>query len=103
MQVNAIHAAAGSAFTVSKYSTLGMINALQNNLSVTETGKDTGVLSLTFTGEDREQIRQILDSITRNYLEQNIVRKSEEAAKSTAFLAGSCRRCVTVWTLPKTN
>lgn len=103
MQVNAIHAAAGSAFTVSKYSTLGMINALQNNLSVTETGKDTGVLSLTFTGEDREQIRQILDSITRNYLEQNIVRKSEEAAKSTAFLAGSCQRCVTVWTLPKTN
>ena len=87
MQVNAIHAAAGSAFTVSKYSTLGMINALQNNLSVTETGKDTGVLSLTFTGEDREQIRQILDSITRNYLEQNIVRKSEEAAKSLAFLA----------------
>ncbi|WP_196210775.1 tyrosine-protein kinase Wzc [Citrobacter sp. Res13-Sevr-PEB04-36] len=87
MQVNAIHAAAGSAFTVSKYSTLGMINALQNNLSVTETGKDTGVLSLTYTGEDREQIRQILDSITRNYLEQNIVRKSEEAAKSLAFLA----------------
>lgn len=87
MQVNAIHAAAGSAFTVSKYSTLGMINALQNNLSVTETGKDTGVLSLTYTGEDREQIRQILDSITRNYLEQNIVRKSEEAAKSLVFLA----------------
>lgn len=85
--VGAIHARPGSEFTVSKFSTLGMINNLQNNLSVTETGKDTGVLSLTFTGEDREKIRQILDSITRNYLEQNVARKSEEAAKSLAFLA----------------
>lgn len=87
MLVEAIHASPGSQFTVSKFSTLGMINTLQNNLMVTETGKDTGVLSLTFTGEDREQIRQILDSITRNYLQQNVERKSEEAAKSLAFLA----------------
>ena len=87
MLVEAIHASPESEFTVSKFSTLGMINTLQNNLMVTETGKDTGVLSLTFTGEDREQIRQILDSITRNYLQQNVERKSEEAAKSLAFLA----------------
>ncbi|EFB9837133.1 tyrosine-protein kinase Wzc [Escherichia coli] len=87
MLVEAIHASPESQFTVSKFSTLVMINTLQNNLMVTETGKDTGVLSLTFTGEDREQIRQILDSITRNYLQQNVERKSEEAAKSLAFLA----------------
>ncbi|ELO0743192.1 tyrosine-protein kinase Wzc [Escherichia coli] len=87
MLVEAIHASPESQFTVSKFSTLGMINTLQNNLMVTETGKNTGVLSLTFTGEDREQIRQILDSITRNYLQQNVERKSEEAAKSLAFLA----------------
>ena len=87
MLVEAIHASPESQFTISKFSTLGMINTLQNNLMVTETGKDTGVLSLTFTGEDREQIRQILDSITRNYLQQNVERKSEEAAKSLAFLA----------------
>ena len=85
--VKAIKAGAGSEFIVTKYSTLGMINQLQNNLSVTENGKDTGVLSLTFTGEDKDKIRDILNSITRNYLEQNIQRKSEEAAKSLAFLA----------------
>lgn len=87
MVVSEIHALPDTEFTVNKFSTLGMINTLQNNLTVTETGKDTGVLSLTFTGEDREQIREILDSITRNYLEQNVARKSEEAAKSLAFLA----------------
>ncbi|HCT5819407.1 TPA: tyrosine-protein kinase Wzc [Citrobacter sedlakii] len=87
MVVSEIHARPDTEFTVNKFSTLGMINTLQNNLTLTETGKDTGVLSLTFTGEDREQIREILDSITRNYLEQNVARKSEEAAKSLAFLA----------------
>lgn len=86
MVVSDIRAAEGSEFTVTKYSTLGMINQLQNNLTVTENGKDTGVLSLTFTGEDREKIRDILNSITRNYLAQNVQRKSEEAAKSLDFL-----------------
>ena len=44
-------------------------------------------MSLAFTGEDKDQIRDILNSITRNYLEQNVERKSAEAAKSLAFLA----------------
>ncbi|AUV00514.1 tyrosine-protein kinase Wzc [Phytobacter ursingii] len=86
MVVGAIQAANDSEFTVTKFSTLGMINNLQNNLSVTENGKDTGVLSLTYIGEDRDQIRDILNSITRNYLQQNVERKSEEAAKSLEFL-----------------
>ncbi|MFW0765436.1 tyrosine-protein kinase Wzc [Trabulsiella odontotermitis] len=85
--VSGINAETGGEFTITKFSTLGMINNLQNNLTVTETGKDTGVLSLNFVGEDREQIRTILDNITRNYLEQNVERKSEEAGKSLAFLA----------------
>jgi tyrosine-protein kinase Etk/Wzc len=87
MMVHSIHAQTGDAFTVTKYSTLAMINRLQDNLMVTENGKDTGVLSLTFTGEDRNKIRLILNSITQNYLAQNVARKSEEAAKSLAFLA----------------
>ncbi|ROP62710.1 tyrosine-protein kinase Etk/Wzc [Enterobacter sp. BIGb0383] len=87
MLVKSQAASEGSEFTVTKFSTLGTINNLQNNLTVTETGKDTGVLSMTYTGEDREQISAILNSISRNYLQQNVERKSEEAAKSLAFLA----------------
>lgn len=84
--VTAISAHEGASFTLTRFSTLGMINSLQNSLSVTEDGKDSGVLTLSITGEDKEQIRKILDSIARNYLEQNVARKSEEAAKSLAFL-----------------
>ena len=39
MMVSAIHAQEGGEFTVTKFSTLGMINNLQNNLTVTENGK----------------------------------------------------------------
>lgn len=85
--VSAIHAQAGGEFTVTKYSTLGMINTLQNSLTITENGKDTGVLSLTYTGEDKDQIREILNSIAENYLAQNVERKSEEASRSLRFLA----------------
>lgn len=87
MQVDGIKAQPGDNFTVVKYSTLGMINLLLGNLTVTENGKDTGVLSLSYIGEDKDQIRAILDSITRNYLAQNVQRKSEEASRSLKFLA----------------
>ena len=36
MKVSAIQAQEGSEFTVTKFSTTGMINNLQNNLTVTE-------------------------------------------------------------------
>ncbi|MGL5239661.1 MAG: tyrosine-protein kinase Wzc [Kluyvera ascorbata] len=84
--VAGITAREGARFTVTKYSTLGMINTLQNSLSVTEDGKDSGVLTLTMVGEDKDRIRDILNSIAHNYVAQNVARKSEEAAKSLEFL-----------------
>jgi len=84
--VAGIAAQEGANFTVTKYSTLGMINTLQNSLSVTEDGKDSGVLTLNMVGEDKDKIRDILNGIARNYVAQNVARKSEEAAKSLEFL-----------------
>jgi tyrosine-protein kinase Etk/Wzc len=84
--VAGIAAQEGANFKVTKYSTLGMINTLQNSLSVTEDGKDSGVLTLNMVGEDKDKIRDILNSIARNYVAQNVARKSEEAAKSLEFL-----------------
>ncbi len=46
-----------------------MINNLQNNLTGNGNRQRYRALSLTFTGEDRDQIREILNSITRNYLQ----------------------------------
>ncbi len=84
--ISDIKAENGTVFNVYKQSTLDSINNILNNLSVNDKGKDTGVLSLSLTGEDPILIKDILNNITRNYLQQNVERKSEEAGKSLDFL-----------------
>ncbi|GAB7213572.1 hypothetical protein OS42_01830 [Dickeya oryzae] len=55
-------------------------------MSVADKGKDTGVLQLTLEGSDPALVKKTLTSISDNYLQQNVDRKSEEAARSLAFL-----------------
>ncbi len=86
MLVSDIKADEGTSFTVTKLSDLQAIKLIFNNLTVADMGKDTGVLGLTYTGEDPVLISQVLNQIINNYLYQNIDRKSEEAEKSLAFL-----------------
>ncbi|NEN67857.1 tyrosine-protein kinase, partial [Escherichia coli] len=52
----------------------------------TEQGKDTGILSLTLTGENPKLIATILNDISENYLAQNIARQAAQDAKSLDFL-----------------
>lgn len=76
----------GTDFTLVKSPFLGAINQVLKNLAVVDKGKDTGVLNLSYSGEDPKLVRKTLDSISNNYLLQNVERKSEEAAKSLMFL-----------------
>ena len=69
-------------FTVTKYLDARDDQYPQNNLTVTEDGKDNLCAEHDHGGEDKDQIRDILNSITNNYLAQNVARKSAEAAKS---------------------
>ncbi|CAI0750878.1 tyrosine-protein kinase Wzc [Serratia fonticola] len=76
----------GEVFEIKKISKLEAINEILDDLTVTDKGKDTGVLSLSLTGSDPSEIKKILNSISQNYLLQNVERKSEEAARSLTFL-----------------
>ncbi|MFC3395015.1 tyrosine-protein kinase Wzc [Brenneria rubrifaciens] len=76
----------GTVFRIKKLNELTAINTLLNDFTVTDTGKDTGVLQLTLEGEDPAKVSKILNSISQNYLQQNVERKSEEAGKSLEFL-----------------
>ncbi|HCT9095966.1 MULTISPECIES: tyrosine-protein kinase Wzc [Serratia] len=84
--VSDFNAIPGTEFTLTKQPLLNTINSLLGNLSVVDKGKDSGVLNLSYTGEDPKLVRKTLDSISNNYLLQNVERKSEEAARSLAFL-----------------
>ncbi|MBL0497672.1 polysaccharide biosynthesis tyrosine autokinase [Aeromonas caviae] len=76
----------GQVFTLLKQPVLDVIAELQSGLQVSEKGKNTGIISLALEGEDKGRIRAVLDNISQNYLQQNVLRKTEEAQKSLDFL-----------------
>ncbi|MGF1714563.1 polysaccharide biosynthesis tyrosine autokinase [Photobacterium chitinilyticum] len=86
--VTDIVAPEGNEFSVVKNARLVTISDLQEGLKIAEQGKKTGILRLTLEGEKPAQIQAILNSITEDYLMQNIERTSAEAEKSLQFLRG---------------
>lgn len=84
--VNEIKAEPGTKFNVIYRSRLKAINDLQEVLSVSDQGKDTGMLTLMLSGDDPALISNILNSISQNYLAQNVARQAAQDAKSLAFL-----------------
>ena len=76
----------GDSFSVGKVSRLDAIQALQTNLAVSERGKQTGILQLSMTGENRDKIKDILNDISQNYFLQNVARNAAEAEGSLVFL-----------------
>ncbi|MEQ9916348.1 tyrosine-protein kinase Wzc [Pectobacterium aroidearum] len=84
--VSDIDAPQGSVFQVAKLNELTAITSLLDKFSIADRGKSTGVLELSLEGTDPQKIHSILASISENYLQQNVERKSEEAGKSLDFL-----------------
>ncbi|HDM8040592.1 TPA: polysaccharide biosynthesis tyrosine autokinase [Vibrio fluvialis] len=84
--VSSFQANDGFEFSIAKRSQLDAIEWLKQNLSVSERGKQTGILELSFTGENRALISDVLNDITQNYFLQNVARNSAEAEKSLSFL-----------------
>ncbi|MBN3043975.1 tyrosine-protein kinase Wzc [Pectobacterium brasiliense] len=84
--VSDIQADNGTVFRVKKLNKITAVNNILEDLAVADKGKDTGVLALSYQGEDPDLTNKILNSISQNYLQQNVERKSEEAGKSLEFL-----------------
>lgn len=72
--------------TLVKHARLTLIGSIRNHLSISEQGKSTGILSLSYTGPRPDRIRAVLNSIADNYLLQNVKRSAAEAEKSLEFL-----------------
>lgn len=78
----------GFEFAISKQSRLEAIEWLKASLSLSEQGPQTGILKLSFEGEDKQQISNILNHISQVYFLQNVKRNSAEAENSLTFLKG---------------
>jgi tyrosine-protein kinase Etk/Wzc len=87
INVSEIEAEPGAKFTVTMVDRQKAISQLQENFSVAESGKDTGMLNLTLSGEDPQLIKTILNNIADDYLAQNIARQAAQDEKSLNFLS----------------
>ncbi|HGV4387076.1 TPA: polysaccharide biosynthesis tyrosine autokinase [Klebsiella pneumoniae] len=86
LKVDSIEAKPGTEFVISYVSKLQAITDLQEMFSVADQGKDTGILSLSLTGPDPLLLEKTLNSISNNYLAQNVARQAAQDAKSLEFL-----------------
>lgn len=85
--ISELEAKPGQLFKIKKNDVLLAINSLQKQISVTESGKQTGIIEISINGENKAKIKKIVKSVSENYLLQNIVRDSAEASKSLEFLS----------------
>lgn len=78
--------ATGHPISITKLSGPSAINALSSDLSVTERGKQTGIVQLTLTGEDQEQVSRVLTNVVQSYVDQNLSRGSQQTTTTIEFM-----------------
>lgn len=86
LRVDRLFANPGGRFSLRRMSRLGMITAIQNALVINEQGKQSGIIEVKLEGANRDRTYAVLSEIGREYMRQNLARKTEEAQKSLAFL-----------------
>ena len=86
LKIADIQARPGTQFTLGQQSELEAINDLQLSFTVSERSKDSGMLGLTMVGDDPQLIARVLNSISDNYLQQNIARQAAQDTRSLEFL-----------------
>ncbi|XGN19393.1 polysaccharide biosynthesis tyrosine autokinase [Klebsiella pneumoniae] len=86
LKIDSISAPEGTEFILTYATRLKAITDLQKVFSVSDQGKDTGILTLSLLGSNPELIKEIINSISKNYLDQNISRQAAQDAKSLEFL-----------------
>ena len=84
--VTSLSAEPGTQFTLETVTRLDAINAIQNRLTVVESAKQSGMIALTLMGEDPARIATVLNTITENFLSQNIARQEAKDSRSLTFL-----------------
>ena len=86
IQVATLKARPGTEFTLTKQRTLTSALDYQSRLSITEAGKDSGIIYLSIQDPNPFQAKTILDEVSHLYVRQNVERSSAEAAQRLEFL-----------------
>ncbi|MBP0629223.1 MULTISPECIES: polysaccharide biosynthesis tyrosine autokinase [unclassified Cupriavidus] len=86
MLVSQLDGRPGTQFVLRRLARTAGIARLQEKLTISERGKDSGVIGVSLEGVSPDMTAAILNEIGNAYVDQNIRRKAAEAEKSLAFL-----------------
>ena len=86
LRIEQLTAKPGAQFLLVRYAHLEAIERLQEKLTISERGKQSGIIDVALEGADPKQISGILNAISHEFIRQNINKKTEEAEKALAFL-----------------
>lgn len=84
--VNKIKAQKGQRFALSTTTPLKAVRNLAKSLNISEQGKQTGVIGITYSHRYPDRAKSILNTVARIYQQQNIEMHNEEAKKTLDFL-----------------
>ena len=84
--VSRLVARPGTQFTVTSSSRFEVTRAIQAELSVSEAGRQSGIIRISHRSADADEAEAIVDEIARVYVDQNIRRLSAEAENSLNFM-----------------
>lgn len=76
----------GYPINITKQSLHNTTNDINNVLSVVEKGKQTGIIEMSMTGPNQQQVTSILKQIIVSYVDQNQSRGSEETTQTINFM-----------------
>ena len=86
IDVKSLAANPGTRFRVFKRRELTVINGLQRQINVTEQGKESGILGMTYNNASPVMATNVLEQVAELYVRQNVERNSAEAANSLKFV-----------------
>ncbi|RUO37788.1 tyrosine-protein kinase [Aliidiomarina shirensis] len=92
MRVSDLHARPDTEFFVAQRTQLSAINSLRNALTVSERGRQTGILDLRMVGTSRQEIQRALSAVANEYLLQNVRRNAAEIERSQEFIEAQLPR-----------
>ncbi|MEQ9735924.1 MAG: GNVR domain-containing protein, partial [Algiphilus sp.] len=84
--VQEVAGAPGTEYRVTRRSRNKVIGNLQQSISVTERGRDSGILYVTSPGYTPAQAAERVNRLVQAYQRQNVERKSQEAQQTLDFL-----------------
>ncbi|KPP98458.1 MAG: tyrosine-protein kinase Etk/Wzc [Rhodobacteraceae bacterium HLUCCA12] len=86
LRIDAVNAPPGRMFTIRQINDIAAIGKLRSDISMSERGRETGVLEARLQGPDRREAVRVLDAIIQTYVRQNISRSAAEAESSLEFI-----------------